>query len=489
MGLSQLLRQAADRFSANIALVAGERSVTYRELDQAANGLACWFLAQGLCPGDRVAIHWTNSIETVELLLACVHAGLVAVPINTRLKPPEVGYILDRTRPRLCFSQPELASIAGEARGLCPWLPPILTDLPGPLSNGELPAPSPDAPALILYTSGTTARPKGVIHTHTTVLASARIMWDTGVDDTAVLVVAVPLMHASGLTGLALPSLMVGATLVLIPKFDPGAVLDAVQRHRCTFGFGLPAMMQFLAAEQQQRPRDVASLRTWVAGGDSVPVSLQERFLEVFGIPLQEGYAMTESLAITWNRRDAIRSGSLGRPALGVELQARGMDGSVLPYGQVGELAVRSAANFVGYWNDPKATAASLQDGWLLTGDLGRIDAEGYLWFAGRSKTVIIRGGSNIAPQEVEEVLYQHPAVLEVGVIGLPDVTYGESVVACAVLRDGQCVREEELREFTRRRLADYKVPERIVFLSAIPKGSTGKVQRDALKQMVLSGP
>ncbi|MEO8372645.1 MAG: fatty acid--CoA ligase family protein, partial [Candidatus Solibacter sp.] len=341
-------------------------------------------------------------------------------------------------------------------------------------------------PALILYTSGTTARPKGVTHSHATLLATAATMWPVGVSESTTMIVAVPLMHASGLTATAIPGLIAGATLVLLPAFEPAAMLDHIERHQCTWGLGLPVMMLAACGEQERKPRNVSSLRTWISGGDSVPVDLQDRFQQLFGIPLQEGLAMTESLVIAWTRLDAMRPGSVGTPSEGNEVQVLSLTGERLGEGQTGELAVRSPANFIRYWDDPAATAAALQDGWLFTGDLVRQDANGFIWFAGRRKEIIIRGGSNISPQEVEEALYGHPAILEVGVIGMPDPTYTEQVVACVALREGRSVQEQELRDFARQRLADYKVPQRIVFLPALPKGLTGKVQRRALKDLAI---
>jgi len=481
MNLVDLLRDAAQRFPDKPALICHDRSttrsITYQELDRAAQGIARWFLREGLHPGDRVAVQGTNTIETATLLLACFHAGLIAVPVNVRLKSAEIAYVLNHSEPRMCFTQPALATVMEGARAEAPGMPEVRTQLPEPIDGPDLPAPGGDTPAVIMYTSGTTARPKGVTHTHATIAGSARMMWHTGINHSATLIVATPMMHATGMNCTTLPALMTGATAVLLPAFDPAALLDAIERHRCTYGLGLPTMMQLVAKEQEERPRDVRSLKTWLAGGDSVPVALQERFGRLCGIPLQEGYAMTESVIISWNRPGAVRNGSIGTAADGVELRVDG---------ETSELAVRSPSVFVGYWNDPEATANTLIDGWLMTGDLVRRDADGYVWFQGRRKEVIIRGGSNVSPQEVEEALYQHPAVMEAGVIGVPDECYGECVVACVSLRAGKTASEQELKEFARARLADYKVPERIEFLSELPKGITGKVQRRALKERAL---
>jgi long-chain acyl-CoA synthetase len=288
--------------------------------------------------------------------------------------------------------------------------------------------------------------------------------------------------HITGLFAQLLAGLHNGATVVLLPAFDAGEALDAIERHAVTMIVGAPAMMQMLVAEQQARPRAVTSLRFACAGGDSAATSVHDAFTATFGIPLLGGYAMTETMPICANRVEALRSGALGTPAPGVTIRLRG-DGGDMPDGEVGELLVRSSANFIGYWNDPEATAAAVQDGWLHTGDLACRDADGFYWFAGRIKEVIVRGGAKVSPQEVEAALTRHPAVFEAGVVGIADPVLGERVVACIVLRPGHTVDKTALLDFVRRGLADYKVPEDIAVLAALPKGLTAKVDRRALKQ------
>jgi long-chain acyl-CoA synthetase len=260
-----------------------------------------------------------------------------------------------------------------------------------------------------------------------------------------------------------------------------------VEKHGCTFLPSLPTLLQFILDEQERAPRRMASLRAGASSGDAVSVALQNRFQRSFGIPLQELYCMTESLPMMLNPRNALRPGSLGRPAYGVEARLIDSSGREVPMGETGEIAVRSPANCIGYWNDPKSTSAALGDGLLRTGDLACCDTEGYYWFQGRKKEIIIRAGSNISPQEVEEALYRHPAVREAGVVGIPDPVYGEIVAACVVLREGKSAGAAELQNFACEFLADYKVPARIVYLEELPKSPTGKVQRRALKERLLS--
>ena len=488
MTLGELLHSRALRDPDAPALFCNDEKMCYRELDESSTRLAGWLIDQGLQAGDRIAIHWSNSIEVVQIFFAVFKAGLIAVPVNLRLKSPEVAWILEHSQSAMCFSEPALAPIAEQARSSCTSLRCILRELPdlAPGNTHPLPEIYNGQPAAILYTSGSTARPKGVTHTHRSLREAVRLVAEDLLNSQDIVLTMTQMMHAVGLGGDLLPALYLGIPAVLLPAFEPGAALDAIERFRCTYTMGLPALLQFVIEEQMRRPRDTSSLRTVLAGGDCVPLKLQERFAVLFGVPLREVIGMTETFPIAMNPSLAIRPGSVGIPKSDVELRIVDAADKPLEDGETGEIVVRSPANCVGYWNDPVATEALLRDGWLHTGDLGTRDSDGYFWFKGRKKEIIIRAGSNISPQEVEEALYQHPAVLEAGVIGEPDSIHGERVIAFVSLRNGAGPREWELREYARRSLADYKVPERIVFIRDLPKGATGKVHRPALKAMLL---
>jgi long-chain acyl-CoA synthetase len=484
--LGGMLHAQALRNSDATALFCRDRKMSYHELDQSSTRLAAWFLEQGLRPGDRVAIHWCNSIEVVQLFFAIFKAGLIAVPINLRLKPPEVAWILEHSQAVMCFSEPTLAPIAEQAHAGCKSWRCIWTQLPNLTAepSSSLPEVSSDQPALILYTSGSTARPKGATHSHRTIMAAGRLIADSLLASNDVVLVMTQMMHSLGF-GVLLGAIHHGVPAVLLSAFEPGAFLDAVEHFRCTFTIGLPALMQLVMNEQVRKPRDTSSLKTVMAGGDSVPPNLQERCAALLGVPLQEAIGMTETFPTAFNPKDAIRPGSLGTAMPDVEIAIVDADDRRLADGEIGEMIVRSPVNCLGYWNDPDATDALLRGGWLHTGDLAMRDADGYFWFKGRKKEIIVRGGSNISPQEVEEILFQHPSIFEAGVIGDPDSIYGERVIAFVSLRNSDSPGEQGLREYARKSLADYKVPEKIFFIRELPKGATGKVHRLALKAML----
>jgi long-chain acyl-CoA synthetase len=493
MNLGTTLRESAARTPHKPAVICGDQVITYEAFDRSTDALARWLLRQDVEPGDRVALHWCNSIDAATLYFGCFKAGLIAVPVNNRLKPAEIAYILGHSRAKLCFSQPHMSPLCEEIRGECADLRQLYTSLPDldapELANGRLAQVSPEKVAAILYTSGTTARPKGVTHTHISLTGCVELMSTLGVDETDVLLAMTQMLHISGLACVLLPAIARCATVVLMPAFDPAQSLDLIERWRVTMLLSLPAMLRLVLEEQARQPRDVGSVRMCLAGGDTVPVNLQERFRALFGCSVREIFAMTETVPITCIPEDSPRSGSVG-PVVGViDARVMTLTGKPAADGEIGELQIQSPANCIGYWENQQATDDTFDDGWLRTGDLVRRDADGYFWFEGRVKQIIVRCGSNISPQEVEEALYHHPAVLEAGVIGMPDPTVGEKVVAFVALREGRTANEQELRDLVRSRLADYKTPEHIIFLDVLPKGLTGKIQRRDLKDLALQSP
>jgi len=482
-----LLHASAERYPDTMALICDGEEISYSQLDRSASELAAWLLAEGCSPGDRVALLLPNSIEAAKLFFASLRASLVAVPINVNFKRPEIAHILAHSGAKICIAHRDHEATARMAAG-DRSLPLAIRSYPSELDSAQLTlglqGVAPDHPALILYTSGTTALPKGVTHSRRSLYAIKEIACSGSTGGFQTVLMITPLAYISGIALALLPAVSRGWTTVIMPKMDASLALDEIERLRCSSTFAPPAFVGMMLEQQTERPRDVSSLVTFVSGGDSVPVDLQERFRAIFGIPLREAFGMTEAGICLVNPPKDIRSGSLGREIPGVEVRIIGPAGDRLPDGQSGQIVIRTPACFLRYWNDPAATAAAIQDGWLRTGDRGHRDADGYVWFDGRYKEIIVRGGLNISPQEVEEAIYSHPAVLEVAVVGSPDPLYGQKLIAFVASRSGFSISEQALREHLTDRIADVKIPEKIVFLPVLPKGVTGKVQRRALKEM-----
>jgi long-chain acyl-CoA synthetase len=495
MNLADLLAAAVAKAPGRIAVSRGDAELTYAQFDARTTRLARGLRHAGVNKGDRVALHMGTTIEMAMGYFACFKLGAIAVPLNIRLKPAEIEYVLDHSEARLYIGEPGFyahgpttpRSLAANrfyltadesGDGFAPFADLLAAD-----EDSPLPTVSAADPAAILYTSGTTARPKGVTHSHASLRQMAASTLTVGYRADDVFLNFCPLSHASGLGLLLLPAVMLAAETALVPRFEAAAILRTLERRRCTATFGLPAGLQALCRELSQTPVDVSSLRLCFSGGDTVSLALQEAFRRGFRVAIQEGIGMTEAVPICVNRPGQVHTGSCGVPAEGMEARIVDESGAEVGPGVTGELCVRTAAMMIGYWNDPEATAAAIRDGWLYTGDLARWDEDGYCWFAGRKKEIIIRGGSNIAPQEVEEVLLQHPAVFQAGVVGVPDPELGESVIAFVSLRDKQACCESELIDFARGYLSDHKVPCHVHFLSDLPLGTTGKVSRRTLKE------
>ncbi len=507
MLIGQVLREARRRAPDKAALWFGERLWTYAALDDDSDRVAAALSAAGVRAGDRVALFLPNCPELFLGYLACFKLGAVCVPLNYRYRAPEARYALEHSgSTTLLVHQslaPEAAALPLEQMGVTrrylagdgagpPGFTPFAELLKGPA--GAVPAPGfgADQRAAILYTSGTTAKPKGVTYTHATLWANCQIQVESfafTADD--VHLVSTSACHAAAFTGQLLPNLLAGGTAVLTHLPSPEQVARAIESRRVTRTQMLPASLEDLVEHLERHPS--ADLRSWrccTAGGDVVPLALHERFRRVTGFDVTELYGMTEALSCITNPPfGPKRLGSIGKPVARTQLRVVDPQGKDAPDGQTGELLVKSPAVMVGYWNDPGATAAALRDGWLYTGDLARRDGDGVFWFVARKKEIIIRGGSNISPLEIEEVLDRHPAVHLSCVVGVPDPHLGERVAAYVALRDDAVPRpeEEELRRFVAERVAAYKVPERVTIVAELPLNPTGKVDRKALHARVLA--
>ncbi len=504
----QLGIQASHRPDA-VALVYGERRLSYGALHARSCRLAGALTAQGVQRGDRVAALLHNCPQFLEALFACAMLGAVFAPINFRLVAREVGQILDSCTPKLLLAGEGFAELLDGLKShqsyppLVRWIddqPPALTGTPDTpyerwIAEHAATEPSTVVPAdavqMLLHTSGTTGLPKGIVFTHATTLASsmAKII-DFSLTPQDVTVVFGPLFHAGPLMDLALPLLLRGGRVVLgaSRQFDPQSLLQTIARLRGTVIPIYPTMLRRVLATAPDPGLDLDSLRLIITGGEAAPVpviqGVHERFPKVAFI---NNYGCTESGPVTTflAPQDSLRKiGSVGKESFGVQVRIVDADGRALGAGEVGELTVRGPFVCPGYWMLPEATAAQSRGGWWFTGDLASRDDEGFLWIAGRSKDMVKSGTENIYPIEVEQVIAAIEGVVEVGVIGVPDHDWGESVVAFIVLAPGIDLDAARVVEHCRLHLASYKKPRHVRFVDSLPRGTTNKVAKNVLRKV-----
>ncbi|WP_417510187.1 class I adenylate-forming enzyme family protein [Microbacterium sp.] len=497
MSLSELYQQARADTPDKTALTFRDASLSFRELSDAVDRSARRLRHLGIGHGDRVAIFMRNRSEFIELYLACFCIGAIAVPLNHRFQADEVAFACNHCTAALLITDGPLYPRIQDVQTEIPTLkaiylygdvPPEVTDsrwdAVDTADAAEWPTIADDDPAMILYTSGSTGKPKGVVHTHGSILDTTKGRAATqqlSADDISLAATAI--CHGGGSIGVTFPTLYAGGSVVILEESEPGLFLEALAKHRPTRTLLLPAQLLDAVESPEASDVDFSSLREVQCGGDQISPDLYTHFSEVERLELNQAYGMTECEGCSMNPPfGLIKRGSIGLPREGVEFRVvRG--GKDLPDGEVGEFLVRSRSVMAGYWNDPENTAAVMVDGWLHTGDLGSRDEEGYLHFAGRIKEVIIKGGSNIAPGEVEDVLNAHPDVELSGVVGSPDERLGSLVHAFVQLRPGLDAppSEQDLIAFAYDRLAAYKVPDRWTFVADLPKNNVGKIDRKSL--------
>jgi fatty-acyl-CoA synthase len=465
------LRNTARRTPQRVAIDYRGREVTYAELDRRSDALARELLARGSKRGDRVATLTGNSPEHVVVFFACAKAGFVLLPLNWRLAAPELRFQLDDAEPSVFFVEPEYEELAA-ATG-CAFEPLALPDDEAEPFVAELRG---DDPLLLIYTSGTTGRPKGAVLTH------ANCFWTnlsfdlaTGVGADDVVLQVLPQFHCGGWNVQPLLAWWKGAKVVLERAFEPARVLELLTTKRVTTLMGVPAIYLFLSHEPGFADADLSSLRLAVVGGAPMPEELI-RVWQARGIEIVQGYGLTEAApnVLCLPPEDAMRKmGSAGKPYPYVDVRL----------GDESELLVRGPNVFPGYWRNPDATAAVLRDGWLHTGDVAEVDADGCYRIRGRLKDMYISGGENVYPAEVENALHDHPSVAGVSVLGVPDERWGEVGVAFVVAKEP--VSEDALVAHCRERLARYKVPKRVVFVKALPMSAMNKVLKDELRALL----
>lgn len=514
MFLAEKLHQTAVQNAQKSAFYFLDQATSYGELDEAVTRFADGLHKSDISKGDHVALLLGNSPQFIIGLYGALRVGATVIPINPIYSHDEISYILnngdvkvvvapDSLVPLLEKVDPVLTSVKQyiicetqienrESDSHIVVISPKMTSFTKLILEGDIQFEGPkldeNDTAIILYTSGTTGKPKGAMLSHKNLFSNAR---DIGaylkLNEEDRVVTTLPMFHVFSLTVVLNAPLMLGGTLLIVPQFSPKEIFSIIDKYKATVFAGVPTMYNFLYQSKEGTANDVKSIKRWVSGGSAMPVALLQSFQERFNAPISEGYGLSEASPVTCfnplNR--PAKPGSIGVSIQNVENKVVNEHGIEVAVGEVGELIVRGPNVMKGYYNMPEESAAVLKDGWLYTGDLARMDDEGYFYIVDRKKELIIVGGYNVYPREVEEVLFAHPDVVEAAAIGVPDPNQGE-VVHCFVVKKDESLTEEELKAYSSVHLAKYKVPAKIEFVDALPKNTTGKVLRRALKSLVV---
>ncbi|WP_243291439.1 fatty acid--CoA ligase family protein [Bacillus sp. FJAT-47783] len=513
MNLVERLKEVTEMDGEKIAYIFQDQSYTYKKLEESINRFADSLTKLGVNKGDHIALLLGNSPHFVISLYGALKVGATVIPVNPTYTSKEIGYILNNGDVKLVITIDKLLPLFETMNEQFPKVVNIVScptssesidiesfpSLKGKLepftslvANGsphyEGPTLQEDDVAVILYTSGTTGKPKGAMLTHKNVFSNAA---DVGAylqmnyDDKVI--AALPMFHVFCLTVALNGPLMAGATVIIVPKFSPAEIFRLVKTYKATVFAGVPTMYNFLLQYEDGEPSDLQSLKLCISGGASMPVALLNGFEKKFNVRVSEGYGLSEASPVTtFNPLDRPRkAGSIGTSILHVENKVVNELGEEVAPGEVGELTVRGPNVMKGYYKMPEETAHALRDGWLYTGDLAKKDEEGYFYIVDRKKDLILVGGYNVYPREVEEVLYDHPDVVEAAVIGIPDPEYGEAV-KCFVVSKNKGLTEDDLLQYCSDSLAKYKIPRSIEFLEELPKNTTGKILRRALKDQLV---
>jgi long-chain acyl-CoA synthetase len=514
LNLSVILEDSARRYPAKAAFTFMDRSITYAELNAAANKVANGLVSRGIVPGDKVALSCPNLPAFPVLYYGIIKTGAVVVPLSVLLKKDEIEYHLrdSDAKAYCCYTgTPDLpigqmGHDAFNAVAACELFFLIMPDaamptfIAGTATMLDLMNNQPDVfetcqtnaedTCVIIYTSGTTGRPKGAELTHSNLLLNAILICDlmnSSADDTGLIVL--PLFHIFGMTALLNAGVYKGGTGVLLTRFDAAQAFALMQQHKVTLFIGVPTMFWGLlnyTNPQVDFNAIAANLKLCLSGGASLPVKVLQDFEQRFNVPIIEGYGMSEgSPVVTFNDlKTGRKPGSVGTPVWGVQVKLIDAEGNEVPVGEKGELLYRGHNVMKGYYKKPEATAAVLQNGWMHSGDIAVKDADGFYYIVDRTKDMIIRGGYNVYPREVEETMIQHEAVSLVAVIGIPHEELGEEVKAFVVLKESYTVSSAELLNWTKERIASYKYPRHIEFVAALPMSATGKILKKELRKL-----
>jgi len=496
MTVKELIESRARTYKEKTYLYFDELEVSYEQMDNISNSIANSLLSMGIAKGDKVALLLPNCPEFIYCFFGIMKIGAVLVPINSLLKADEIKYILDNSDARALFTVSKFADAIGTIRRDCPKLESaflidgqqegfisfekMMEGSSDPVSEG----PSEDDEAGIIYTSGTTGRPKGAVLTHRNYIANAGQLVHAGrMTDKDRFLCILPLFHVNAQLVTTLSPMTAGGSMILLRGFSPREFLPALSKYEATAFSGVPTVYAILNNMPDAEQYDLSSLRFCICGAAPMPVEVFNTFEKKYNATILEGYGLSEATcASSINPIDGTRKiGSIGLPFKGQEMKIVDDRGNEMAAGEVGEIIVKGDVLMKGYYKNPEATKNTLRDGWLYTGDLGYKDKDGYYFIVGRKKEMIIRGGENIYPKEIEEVLYKNPKVQEASVCGVPDKIWGEEVVAFLVLQEGEKFPPEEVIEYCKQHIADYKCPRRVEYLKQFPKTATGKIQKNRI--------
>jgi len=496
--IPQLLQIRAEESPSKTFLYYKNAEISYSRLDEIANSIANGLRELGVEKGDKVCLYMTNCAEYIYCFFGVTRAGAVATPINALLKAEEITYIINNSDAKALITQCKFEETANKFLPDCPRLKTIIISDADDASEGKISLatlmkadssrPSvvvePGDVAAIIYTSGTTGHPKGVELTHGNYIADSQQTAEAAkMNGEDRFLCILPLFHVNAQVVTTMSPMYAGATMILLDGFSPKTFLPALAQYKATAFSGVPTVYAILNSLPDAEDYDLSALRFCICGAAPMPVEVFNTFEKKYKAFILEGYGLSEgTCASSLNPLDGKRKiGSIGLPLHGQEMKIFDDSDNEMPHGKVGEIVVRGQNVMKGYYNNPEATTETLKNGWLHTGDLGHMDEDGYFYIVGRKKEMIIRGGENIYPKEAEEVLYRHPSIMEAAVVGIPDKLWGEEVMAFIVLNEGARMTGEEVIDYCKEHLADFKCPRRVEFAESFPKTATGKIQKNKI--------
>jgi len=505
MNIAWWVQRWSDLHPSKPAIIYEGQEISYSDLHRRANRTSCWLQSLGIEKGDRVAAMMTNCPEFIEIYLACSRLGAIFVPINFRLAVPELDFTLKSSRPRLfvfgkryaedigtlelnhCLPLMLLAAVgnhSGFGDILDYTLETMSFDGQSPFLTKSLGPANPEEPHVIMYTSGTTGQPKGAVLSHRKTFfncLNADIFFKLHFDD--IMLITLPLYHSGGLFIQASPIIYKGATMIIHPKFDPDRIYKDIEGFRVSKFLGVPTVYRALLEGHPEKRGNLSSLKVSAIGGEKTTLELLAKCKKA-GFPLRQIMGQTETSILLWaSEEESLRkSGTVGRPVFHAEVDIVDPQGRPVKPGDVGEIVVRGSIMMKEYWQDPVRTEETIKNGWLHTGDLARMDEEGFFYLVDRAKEMYVSGGENVYPAEVERVLREHPGVEDIAVVGVPDDIWGEVGKAFVICKKGAVLSEKDIVNFCDGQLARYKLPKNVVFCDDFPRTSLGKVRKIFLK-------